>query len=242
MSTYEQKVVDLWSKAPAKRLPGLYPWLQFELLSRDDWIETFGINLERIDERATNAYLKEEATFFEAFGEEFATALGKPAVIARRQHKLEWVRARFIHAAANLCQSPIEQLALAGLVWSGDGYAHPPAEIWDPKIHFGKMQSDIAIVPQHYIGDHRVDFAISIRVVAKEEIKIAVECDGREYHQAKEQMDRDTRRNRDLQIAGWNLLRFTGSEIWRDYKKPANDVNKLVINEIERQLQRRGLK
>src|SRR5690242_15852961 len=124
MSTYEKKVVDLWSKVPAKRLPGLYTWLQFELISRDDWTDTFGINLERIDERAANAYLKEEAAFLEVFGEKYAALLGKPGVVALKQRKLEWVRARFIHAAANLCQSPIEQLALAGLVWMGDGYAH----------------------------------------------------------------------------------------------------------------------
>lgn len=107
---------------------------------------------------------------------------------------------------------------------------------------FGKPQTDVVIAPQYHIRDHRVDFAIFVNGIASDEIKIVVECDGHDFHEkTKEQAARDKRRDRDLQIAGWKVLRFTGSEIWRDYYACATHVDALAANEIDAQLRRRGL-
>ena len=106
----------------------------------------------------------------------------------------------------------------------------------------GKPQTDVVIAPQYQIERHRVDFALIVNIVANEEIKIVVECDGHDFHEkTKEQAARDKSRERDLQVAGWKVLRFTGSEIWRDHKACARHAAKLVTNEIEAQLRRRGL-
>ena len=57
-----------------------------------------------------------------------------------------------------------------------------------------------------------MDFAIFVKGIAKEEIKIVVECDGHDFHEkTKDQVARDKSRVRDLEIAGWRVLRFTGS-------------------------------
>ncbi|HEX3101231.1 MAG TPA: DUF559 domain-containing protein [Pyrinomonadaceae bacterium] len=104
-----------------------------------------------------------------------------------------------------------------------------------------QQQADVVIAPQYQAEKYRVDFALFVNFVANEQIKIVVECDGHEFHEkTKEQAARDKRRNRDLEISGWRLLRFTGSEIWRDPRTCADHTAALVTNEIEAQLQRRG--
>ena len=47
--------------------------------------------------------------------------------------------------------------------------------------------------------------------------KVAIECDGHDFHErTKEQARHDRRRDRAFQVAGWSILRFTGSEISAD--------------------------
>jgi very-short-patch-repair endonuclease len=225
-----------------KILPGMYPWLRFgEFFTGDDWVEVFGINLEQVDEKAANAYLAGERAFFRNF-DDCAPAIGQQRAIALKQTKLERIRGQFNHAASHLCRSPIEQLMLAALPWVGYGYEKRLPEIWDATSQAEKTQSNVVIAPQYQIGKHRVDFAIFINFVANEQIRIVVECDGHDFHEKnKEQAARDKRRDRDVEIAGWKALRFTGSEIWRDHKACASHVAELATNEIEAQLKRRGL-
>jgi hypothetical protein len=47
--------------------------------------------------------------------------------------------------------------------------------------------------------------------------RLIVECDGHDFHErTKEQAARDRDRDRQAQLAGIEIFRFTGSEIWRD--------------------------
>jgi len=47
--------------------------------------------------------------------------------------------------------------------------------------------------------------------------KLVVECDGHEFHErTKEQAAKDRSRDRALSELGYDVFRFTGSEIWRD--------------------------
>jgi len=79
-------------------------------------------------------------------------------------------------------------------------------------------------------GKYRVDFLIEIWLNPPDENSfkyIVVECDGHEFHEkTKEQAQRDKARDRDLLANGYAVLRFTGSEIWR------NNVN--CVFEVER--------
>jgi hypothetical protein len=88
------------------------------------------------------------------------------------------------------------------------------------------------IVAQRPLLDaYRADFAISNEGLETESrelqemlgyrgpIRIVVEADGHDFHErTKEQAARDKRRDRELQTAGWTVLRFTGTEIWRDVR------------------------
>jgi hypothetical protein len=58
---------------------------------------------------------------------------------------------------------------------------------------------------------------------------IAVECDGHDYHErTKEQAKRDRSRDRRLSMLGFRVARFTGSEIYRNPSRCAEEVTGLV--------------
>ena len=62
---------------------------------------------------------------------------------------------------------------------------------------------------QHQVGRYYVDFAIP-------HLNIAIELDGHDYHKTKGQRTHDAQRERLLERAGWRVIRFTGSEVYRD--------------------------
>jgi hypothetical protein len=107
-------------------LPGLYPWLRFEGTTREQWVEHHGIDLQRVDRKAAETYLEGEADFFDDFDEEYGASFDK-------QDTLEDRRIQFANAAVNLCQSPIEQVFLAALLWLSYGYGGW-VEIYNPAV------------------------------------------------------------------------------------------------------------
>lgn len=77
----------------------------------------------------------------------------------------------------------------------------------------------IFCVPQLKIGEYKADFEISFRSNGPNE-KYIIECDGHEFHEkTKEQAKHDKQRDRFLVSKGYKVLRFSGSEIYNDYRK-----------------------
>lgn len=75
--------------------------------------------------------------------------------------------------------------------------------------------------------DIRVDFAIVSR-----DYRLAVEVDGHDFHErTKEQAARDRSRDRALLANGWQVLRFTGSEVWRDPDRCAAEIKRTLLTE-----------
>ncbi|MQL48790.1 DUF559 domain-containing protein [Photorhabdus khanii] len=68
---------------------------------------------------------------------------------------------------------------------------------------------DLHIYPQYNVGKYRIDFAIPDK-------KIAIELDGHDYHKTKYQRTYDAQRDRWLFGEGWQVLRFTGTEIYKN--------------------------
>ena len=90
---------------------------------------------------------------------------------------------------------------------------------------------DGGIFPQVVIGSYRADFLMLHRASLNTFAGIVVECDGHDFHErTKEQATRDKSRDREMQIAGYRVLRFTGSEIWRDAFKCADQVVWMGMN------------
>lgn len=74
----------------------------------------------------------------------------------------------------------------------------------------------LEIIPQHQIGDFRVDFFVRYGGGKNiDNTTVIVECDGHDYHETKKAAAADKKRDRKLQNIS-HVLRFTGSEIHRD--------------------------
>lgn len=70
---------------------------------------------------------------------------------------------------------------------------------------------------QEQIGPDRVDFLV-VASLDTARTGIVVECDGREFHQDRlRDLERDCR----LRDLGYSVIRFSGSEIWRNAPKCA---------------------
>lgn len=75
--------------------------------------------------------------------------------------------------------------------------------------------------PQYVIGRYRLDFAFPAH-------KLAIECDGQEFHASQEQRERDAERDRFLLKEGWRTMRFTGSQIHRNAISCADEIYKIL--------------
>lgn len=120
------------------------------------------------------------------------------------------------------CESPIEQLL--GLSLS---------------INLGRlefMSEACSLRLQETINTnnqtYRVDFLVDATTKQKS-VSYVIECDGHEFHEkTKNQAKRDKQRDRNLMSAGYKVLRFTGSEIYKDPNTCAHEVYRLVIKDL----------
>lgn len=141
------------------------------------------------------------------------------------------------------CESPAEQLLFMGFLNAGasivDGNLLPDSVavaqrfgIDDiPTLWFWHGRAVLLVQLGLALDDRnvRLDFA-----VVGDGKRVAVEVDGHDWHErTKEQAERDKSRDRLLQAAGWQVFRFTGSEVWRAPDRCAQEVLKLWENKTE---------
>jgi very-short-patch-repair endonuclease len=142
------------------------------------------------------------------------------------------------------CESPIEQLFLAVALnvfpvsrarsLGKTGRKLLP-DYWDGSGLVGHVEHGLLLqqfevrIPGHA---YHVDFALVGR-----RFKIAIELDGHDFHErTKEQARRDKSRDRALQAIGWHVLRFTGSEVYRNATACVYEVENLArkLNQTKR--------
>lgn len=87
----------------------------------------------------------------------------------------------------------------------------------------------LLIVPQFVMSGYRLDALLVGEETPRDgetrRIVVGIECDGHAFHErTKEQAERDKRRDRTIQLAGVPVLRFTGTEIWRDAIRCAHEA------------------
>ena len=103
-------------------------------------------------------------------------------------------------------------------------------------------QKEIYTNNKKYVCDFVIDFS---RKNIKGEyiypcvknLKYIIELDGKEYHSNKHQINYDYEREQNLQLCGYKIIRFTGSQI---YNKPYDCIDRLIniiINDIEKEVQ-----
>lgn len=118
-----------------------------------------------------------------------------------------------------LCRSPVEELFLAELI-----RVAPSVTVFDPiedtQIHVTHDESEpdwLLVTPQFPVGKFKVDFLIQNRRGKTLTGQVAVEIDGHNFHEkTKEQVAKDKARERAIVATGISVLRFSGSEVFRN--------------------------
>jgi len=131
---------------------------------------------------------------------------------------------------ANQCQSPIEKLFLIE---------------WNYQTQHWSDYENVYIISQYKIGNYRVDFMIcyvpgeihpskfSKYLLNNKKMCLIVELDSYLWHGSKpEQFTEEKARGRELKKEGYNIMRFSGREIYRNVEKCVEEVLE-YIGEIE---------
>lgn len=137
--------------------------------------------------------------------------------------------------------SPIEELLAITMAFTPMGL-HPgdlplmgspcSAEVAVARVGQDTIASThVYINPQVQIEDIRVDFLITYKNSEKQVLRLAVECDGHDFHErTKEQAARDRTRDRRLQSMGYVIYRFTGSEIFASPQRCVAELAKIIAD------------
>ena len=111
-----------------------------------------------------------------------------------------------LRAVENI-ESPIERIAVVETIKFRDVYGSANFSV-SSHTPVGKYEADI--------------------VIRNKSIKVAIECDGHEFHEkTKEQAAKDKKRDREFQKEGYVILRYTGSEICNNPKTITDDLKKI---------------
>jgi very-short-patch-repair endonuclease len=129
-------------------------------------------------------------------------------------------QAEFVFSNEEYGDTPIERSFQAALILMVQDYTFNLRRLERGARAVDTVASDYGHVAQErqtVHGGFRVDFAYKCTSCRGEVKWVIVECDGHEFHErTKEQAVRDRSRDRDLQLLGYTILRFTGREIWTD--------------------------
>ena len=123
-----------------------------------------------------------------------------------------------------LCKSPLEKLFLIE---------------WRYRKAFYCDYENFFMKPQYKINNYIVDFIIYFRKdgYRYKEKSLIVELDSYLWHGADpEQFAKEKKRERELQKKGYNLMRFSGREIYRDVEKCVEEVLVFLSNIEEKEL------
>lgn len=125
------------------------------------------------------------------------------------------------------CESPIEvAFAVAFDLMHGlyRGAANHSSTIWA-----SEKAPQIYLQPQVQVDAFRVDFVCGWNIGQDRFTSIVIECDGHDFHErTKKQAAADKSRDRALSQTFARVLRFTGSEIYSDPCKCAEEVLQLA--------------
>ena len=131
------------------------------------------------------------------------------------------------------CCSPIEQLYFIALKNSSiyenmELIVEPQKEIY---ANGKKYKVDFYITASELFSLVKNDE----HTIYSREVILCVECDGHDFHEkTKEQVSKDKSRERDIMSIGLNLIRFSGSEIYKSPNKCAIQTIKILSNHLNK--------
>lgn len=122
--------------------------------------------------------------------------------------------------AQALCESPIERAILAALMTANWHFLDNPfVPVVDAKKKGKLPDMPIVIIPQFNVMNYRLDLAIAAKGKDRGFVW-AVECDGKDYHDAAADFERDV----NLKALGIRTSRLSGSTIYRDPTAAADTI------------------
>lgn len=112
----------------------------------------------------------------------------------------------------------------------------------DGKPFHERYSYEYTFIPQFQVFIENSCFRIDIALVYKKlnhgviekEVRVAIVCDGYDFHNKKEQVIKDSIITKRLMANGWKVIRYTGSEI---YRTKESDEIESVLNEIKKIVQ-----
>lgn len=129
--------------------------------------------------------------------------------------------------ALPICESPIERVLLTSLIACKEVY-----HTYDTVMIYGRARSGLPqipfdglhVYPQVSIDGYRLDF-LAIYRFENDLIHTVIELDGHNFHErTKQQASHDKRRDRHFTKKGWQVLRYTGSDVWRSPSDCAREI------------------
>ena len=98
-------------------------------------------------------------------------------------------------------------------------------------------------IQAQYMIDY-YDMPVTLPDFAFPDAKIAIYCDGYEFHSEREAFQKDRHQSRDLQLQGWCVLRFAGREILNETDAVVRTIEQAIrqkARERENQPKRRRM-
>lgn len=145
---------------------------------------------------------------------------------------IQQAKSRYL-ACLNLCESPIEQIMLAGLAFM----VVPETDCFPPAIHdvqSGDPWPDkpVVIAPQFNIARYRLDFLVQVKTDTGP-LKVAIECDGKQHHNEIKDRLRDFDRDDYLNALGIRTIRYSGAWIYKNAINVSDEIT-VIISESRR--------
>lgn len=124
------------------------------------------------------------------------------------------------------CKSPIEKIFYVAFSYLIEvDYAGEESRHYS--LH---PQFSIEVGSRTYIADFYVEFDN-----CNCDLKLTIECDGHDFHEkTKEQVSHDNERQLAIKSAGYDVIRFSGSQIVKNPLKCALDAIKYIDQNVER--------
>lgn len=124
------------------------------------------------------------------------------------------------------CQSPIEEIMFAALVMKSIDFE---------KDH---VYYKICPIPQYQteVDNYVSDFSVELLnyLTGKPITSVLVECDGHNYHEVtKQQVTKRNERDLNLKKAGYDILHFSGSQIYNEPMKCAEDIFEYLVSKTK---------
>lgn len=130
------------------------------------------------------------------------------------------------------CQSPIEKIFIFAydIVIANEDFLIN-------ELFYLFPQKEIVANKHRYIADFYFDTNELPDAVFEHDFKLVIECDGHEFHEkTKKQVEYTNNRNFDLQKEGYDVLHFSGSQIYQNPIECATEVFeyiKLKVGDIK---------